>query len=150
MTTFDTPDTPDVLQIDEEPLKAIPIEGVVRTDEMPGKLGAMRNVLLRAGSRAQKILAADHRRKRVTIIPTILLDTEVVYICVAPTEAECNLFSGILLISGAQALCRQEFTFYDELWARPCVINDTAGIVTSIAASTDDAIISIITEQWAN
>jgi len=150
--TYDTPDTDDVLQEDERPLEAIAvsIEGVVRTEEMPSRRGDFRNVILRAGSMAQAICQDDPRRKRLILWPTIQLDTETVLVCVGVTEADANDFRGAFLLSGANAVARYETTYSGKLWARPCVINDTAGIVTSIAASTQDAILSVVQEQWAN
>lgn len=148
---IDTPDNAEVLQ-DEKPCEHIPVsvENVVRVDEMPTILSEARHVLLKAGSRAQKVLNDNPRRKRIYLWPITELDEEQTRICIAPTEAECNAFSGAILESGGFGVSRYEFAFKSELWARPVIVNHATGNVTGLAESTDDMILSIVTEQWSN
>jgi hypothetical protein len=149
--TFDTPDNAEVLQEDiVMPAVPVEIEGVVRVDEMPTKLGSCRAVLLPRTTRAQMVLPRDPRRKRVILWPCVRLDSEETLVCISNNESDANQFIGVLLESGPNAVARYEFSFQDEIYARPCIINDTAGVVTGMAASTQDVILSVVSEQWAN
>ncbi len=150
-SSFDTPDNEDVLQPDEEPMVSVPvtIEGVARVDEMPSSYGSARNILLTPTGRAEQIVGQDARRKKVILWTCVNLDVEMTNVMVAMSEAEANDFHGVILQSGAQAVSRYEFTYAGELWARSCLITDTAGNDSSIGAATDDIYLSIFVEQWA-
>lgn len=151
--TYNTPPTDEVLQADEEPMMTVPVsvENIARVDEVPTILGAMKRVYLPAASRAVPVLGRDPRRKRMVLWPCNTFDTEVVYVCIAPTEAEANAFEGVILGSpGANGIMRFEFTFMDGLWARPVAFTDTAGINIVANASSDDTILYVVSEQWAH
>lgn len=151
--SFNEPENEDILQADEEPMSAIPVvvTGVVRTDEMPCRNATFKWVLLKAGSDAQKIVNDNPRRKRLVVTPYINLDSESVVAFVADTFGEAQAFRGHIVAPGAnQVMPRYEWAYSGEMFARPGAITDSTGIFTAINPSTQDLIISISEEEWAN
>jgi hypothetical protein len=149
---FDSPDNDEVLQVDEQPLEAIPVEirGVVQTDEMPSRRATFRTVVLRAGTDAQKIANDNPRRKRLVLWVPFNLDSEITCASIADNYGESQSFSGALVTSGPNSVvARYEFGYSGELFARPCVVTDATGILTAIVVSTQDLLLCICEEDWA-
>lgn len=148
--SFDTPPATDVLEQDEAPMQSVPVhvEGTVRTDEMGTRAGAIQTFYLVAGARAVKVLQTNPRRKRALVWCAAPFDTETTVVLLSATEAECNAFQGVV-INNIQSSNRYEFTFQDELWARPVVLSDTTGNSIVISASVDDMHLYIVAEDWA-
>jgi hypothetical protein len=147
--TYDTPSGDEVLQEDvEEPVVDVKVNNVVRTDEMPTKLGGMGFHVILTGARAVKVLEQDPRRKRCVMWALgIAAGCEVIVL--SPTEHECNAFQGALLWPGT-GLLRYEWTCQEELWARGADIQSTGGTYSGLVISTDDGLLSYVNEQWAN
>lgn len=147
MSSFDTPPSDEVLQENNDEIEtlidaAIPVvvEGSVRIDELPSKLGALRYVLLPSASRAIIIAPRDARRK------TLSLNAFNKDVLISESEAACNSLSGYLLQSGFGI--PHHFNFQDEVWAKPVNIT-TTGTDIVFADSDDAALVSVCIEQWA-
>lgn len=124
--TFNTPDEADVLQLDDDDIKAVAVkvENVVRVDEMPTRLGGMSTT--EVGVTGGKIANGDATRKTLTLISR----QQDIYL--GHTQGDVNQNSG-----GCWWPVNTPFvtTSSDEIWA---------------SAVTDRTTISVITEQWAN
>jgi hypothetical protein len=125
-----------------------------RTDEMPCKIGACFNILSRAGSRAKLLVPENRFRKRLTIWTHDLhaLGTQPRMVAVlAPTERDANAFNGALL-DACRSIMRYDFTPYTELWVRSALSPDTSesggGVAVPLLPSTEDQLISVLSEQW--
>lgn len=147
--TYDTPDTEDVLQ-EDEPSNIVPVrvENVVRIDEMPTS-SAFMNRILATGAKAEKLLNADPRRKKF-VLWAIALGAGVDGIMIGNRSTDADDYTGAFLYINNPGLLRYEFTTCDEVWVRPVIANESGGTWTGYAASTDDAILSVVIEQWAN
>lgn len=149
--TFDTPENDEVLQEDigeEEPTVDVRVANIVRTDEMPTRVGGMGFHVIQTGERAVKILEHDPRRKVCTMWALAIAGgCEVIVL--SSNEHECNVFQGALMWPGT-GLLRYEWTFQDELWARGADITSTTGTFNGLDPSTDDGLLSYVNEQWAN
>lgn len=143
---YDTPSEDDVRQDPDPESLAVPVEvrNVVRTEELPTRT-FYRNIILSTGSGSQKVLNGDPHRKRLVLwIAPLAAGAEGV--CIAGTQGDAEACSGAIVM-GATPF---EFTDKGEVWAKPLVINDNAGTWTGYAVSTDDVILSVAVEQWAN
>lgn len=150
--TFDLPDTSDVLQEDERD-GSIPVivDGIVRVDEMPTRIGMLGNILLPTGGEPVKILPAHPQRKKATLW--------IYYAGTAPANnligamlgrdfAECTGFTGPVLWS-MNAITRYEFNFQSELWARGVNVVNNGSALEGVIESTNDVLINVVTEDWA-
>lgn len=152
---FDTPPGDEVLQEDDvDRGLAVPVDipGIVRTDEMPTQLGALRNILLPAGGQAVNILPEDSRRKRALLW--------VYYAGSAPADSLIGAmigrdlseissgFTGPILWS-MNAITVYPFSFRDALWAKGVNVENTGAVQDAIVASTNDVLLSVVTEEWA-
>lgn len=146
---YDTPPEQEVHQDTDPERFTVPVEvrGSVRTDEMPTKLGGCRNIIFPAGAPAVKILNGDPHRKSV-VMWAFSLGADCDGVCIAGTSGEADAFSGAILHPGT-GLLRYEFTFQDELWARPLLIAGATPTWVGYDPSGDDCILSIVVEQWA-
>ena len=158
MTSYDSPDNAEVLQEDETydtTVTPIPVEvcGSVMTEELPSRIGSMRNVPILstvagvANTEATLIVPDNPRRKSVTLWSMPALDTEVVFVCVGMTRDEANEFTGVLIPPGGTVVIPG--TYSGPLWGRACLVTDTTGAYTGITVATDDILLSVITEEWA-
>lgn len=146
---YDTPPTPEVLQEDVDLIQPVPVlvDQPLRVDIMPTEVGSMRNVLLKAGAAAEKVVNGDGRRRRV-ILWGIDLAAGSECICVSDKKTDCDDLTGVMLWCGTGRI-RYEFEVINELWVRGAKINHTSGTFTGFAVSTTDVILSVITEQWS-
>jgi hypothetical protein len=148
---YDAPPEVEVHQDGPDSTYTVPVRvvdaPVVRTDEMPTKLGGCRNIILPAGSPAVKVLNSDPHRKNA-IMWALALAGGSEGVCIAGTPGDADAFAGAILHPGT-GLLRYEWTFENELWARPLVITDAAGIWTGYGPSTADTVLSVVVEQWA-
>lgn len=105
--------------------------------------------LLVTGGQPELIVPYDPRRKRVVLwVFTTGAGGEVAVI--ANSMGECLGFNGALLWPGGAGVLRYEFEVVDELWARGADITESSGSITAIGPSTDDMIVSFVTEQWSH
>jgi hypothetical protein len=147
-----TPDVDEVYQRDPDDVVTVPVRldgGPLPVHDMPSQLGACRNVVLKAAGNAPavKILNADPRRKKA-IIWAIALAGGAEGVCIAGTREEAEMFTGAILHIGT-GLLRYEFENTSELFARPVLVGDAAGIFTGFSAATVDVLMSIVVEQWS-
>lgn len=128
---FDTPDTENVLDAEEEPytIRPVPVyvEGSVRIDQPGNRDGGLFTVQvpLVSNGRAVKLLNGDARRETATIVA---LDSDL-YLGREPgdvinTPGACRWPVGVPLV----------YRLSDELWA---------------SAVTGATVVSVIVEQWA-
>lgn len=149
--TYDSPDIEDVLQADyddERHIVDVNVCNIVRTDEMPC-ITNYRNVILSTGDRAQPILQANPRRKKA-ILWGDALGAGADAVCIGSDEGQVTNFSGAMLfVTSAAVPLRYEINDAEKVWARGCLISQTTGTWTGFAISTDDIVLSIIEECWA-
>jgi hypothetical protein len=121
-------DTADIIQVEPDPLQSIPVhvQGPVETRELPSKRIAFRTVPVPVAvvgvTPSQKLVAADPRRIRVTLIPR----TADIYVGTSQATA----------VSGGAwfpSVVPMQFATNQELWA-------------SGTAATD---VTVIEEFWA-
>lgn len=152
--SFDTVPEDDLFQEDDSGQHGLPktpvvVKNVVRTDEMPCHIGGMGRKLLVTGGLPELIVPFDPRRKRIIVwVFTFGVGGEV---CVmANNQAEVLGYNGALLWPGGAGVLRYEFECTDELWARGADLTESSGSFTAIGPSTDDMILSFVTEQWSH
>jgi len=151
--TFDTPSGDDVLQEDESSdTVPVTIAEVVRVDEMPCDLGMVSNILLPSGGTPRQVLPYDPRRKRVILwvyyAGSAPADT-LIGAMLGSSQAEISSgFTGPVLWS-MNAITKYEFSFRNGLWAKGVNVENTAGALDGIVASTNDVLLNVVTEEWA-
>jgi hypothetical protein len=123
------PDTREVLQ--EEPYVmpvqgAVSVQGPVRVQALPRKGGATRTRLVPA-ARAVQVLAADHRRARVTLMS---LDKE-------------------MLVGFSEAATQDESSMSAWPVNVPFVCDATVDVYLQSGDDTDSTRVSITTELWS-
>jgi len=148
--TYDVPPIDEVMQGDipeERHVVPVAVENVVRTDEMP-TITLYRNVIVRGGDPAQKILQDNPRRKK-SVITVYVMGNGCEMMCVGEKESKATQFSGYMLFCNTTMAVRYEFTDKGPLWARGAIANDTTGTFTGFDVANDDAILSVAEELWA-
>lgn len=145
----DTPPLGDVLQEEHGPTLPMPavavaVDGPVRVDPLPTRLGAAVWRSIPASSTGERIVGADSRRARVIlwVDPDNTASNDVM---IGTGQAEVEQLRGAVLQCTGTVPVRFEFTTQSELWARAVTL--TSG--RYVASPALPGLLNVVTELWS-